>query len=177
MTRHPDPGALPAGFSRTRRLAELGLHSVPRGDLDEAAAVLGQFVGAAFAFVNLLGDDGQYFAGLYRAPRPDLPLLPRTMPLTHGFCPSLMARNGNALVLTDTHDHPRLRANPVVDELGARTYVGAPLFDPATGQTLATVCFIDTDPRPQETEHDLLRVIKTRRDHLNPRLFHPDLTP
>ncbi|EFG03931.1 GAF domain-containing protein (plasmid) [Streptomyces clavuligerus] len=166
----PGPPAVRAG-----RLAELGLDRRPRPDLDEAATALGRAADADYAMVNILTQDGQWFAGLYRAPRPHLPLIPRTMPLTDGFCPALTARGGLALVLTDVHDHPRLRSNAVVDQLGIRSYVGAPLIDPATGITLATLCFINTTALPQKTEHDQLHLIKTRRDELNPRLFHPAL--
>ncbi|MEV7284927.1 GAF domain-containing protein [Streptomyces sp. NPDC093252] len=172
----PDPGLLPApaasSTARAARLHELGLRREPRGDLDETVTRLGRAAGAAYAMVNLLMDDGQYFTGLYRADRPDLPLIPRTMPLTHGFCPALIPRNGLALVITDTHSHARFRSNAVVDILGVRTYVGAPFTDPESGQTLATICFIDTAARPQADADGLLGLIKSERDALAPTLLH-----
>ncbi|MFE4664612.1 GAF domain-containing protein [Streptomyces sp. NPDC056716] len=174
---HPAPGLLPApapsSAARAARLHELGLHEQPRGDLDEAVTKLGSTAGAAYAMVNLLMADGQYFSGLYRADRPDLPLIPRTMPLTHGFCPSLIAREGRALVITDTWAHPGFRSNPVVDLLGVRTYVGAPLVDPESGRTLATLCFIDTAPRPDADAYHYLALIKSESDDLAPFLFLP----
>ncbi|MGW6454693.1 GAF domain-containing protein [Streptomyces sp. NPDC055078] len=171
-TLRTGPAPSPADATvRERRLAELGLTRAARGDLDEAAAALGRDVGASYAMVNLLGEDGQFFTGLYRAPRGDLPLIGRTMRLTEGYCPSLLARRGNALVLTDVYDHPRFRSNLVVDQLGVGAYVGAPFVDPETGITLATVCFIDTVARPQDTEQELLHLIKSYRDALMPLLF------
>ncbi|MFJ4688279.1 GAF domain-containing protein [Streptomyces sp. NPDC088789] len=176
MTHPPASGQLAAPVSssvaRTARLHDLGLHKQPRADLDEVVTHLGRSAGAAYAMVNLLMEDGQYFAGLYRADRPELPLIPRTMPLDRGFCPSLIARGGRALVLTDTHSHPRFRSNPVVDILGVRTYVGAPLLD-STGSLLATICFIDTVPRPQTDAHGLLALIKSERDAMAPSLLLP----
>ncbi|MGW1976558.1 GAF domain-containing protein [Streptomyces sp. NPDC001889] len=164
------PPADPAAAARVRRLTELGLGPVPRADFDEAAAAFGRAVGAAGAFINLLGDR-QFFAGLYLAPRGDLPQIDRTMNLADGYCPALIPRNGKALVLTDVHDHPRFQSNRVVDQLGARSYVGAPFVDPVTGLTLATVCFIDVVPRPQSSEQDLLQLVKARRDALATQLF------
>jgi GAF domain-containing protein len=52
-----------------------------------------------------------------------------------------------ALVLDDVCDYPRFASNPVVDEIGIRSYLGAPLID-RTGATLGTVCVVDTEPRP-----------------------------
>lgn len=37
--------------------------------------------------------------------------------------------------------------NPVVDEIGVRSYLGAPLID-RTGIALGTVCVVDLEPRP-----------------------------
>jgi GAF domain-containing protein len=35
----------------------------------------------------------------------------------------------------------------VVDEIGIRSYLGAPLID-RTGTTLGTICVVDVEPRP-----------------------------
>jgi GAF domain-containing protein len=51
-----------------------------------------------------------------------------------------------ALVLEDVRDFPRFAGNPVVDEIGIRSYLGAPLVD-RTGMALGTVCVVDVEPR------------------------------
>ncbi len=51
-----------------------------------------------------------------------------------------------ALVLEDVLDYPRFAGNPVVDEFGIRSYLGAPLID-STGMVLGTVCVADLAPR------------------------------
>jgi GAF domain-containing protein len=51
------------------------------------------------------------------------------------------------LVLDDVCDYPRFAGNPVVDEFGIRSYLGAPLID-RTGTTLGTICIVDLEPRP-----------------------------
>jgi PAS domain-containing protein len=50
-----------------------------------------------------------------------------------------------ALVLDDVFAYPRFAGNPVVDELGVRSYLGAPLID-EDGVVLGTVCAVDPSP-------------------------------
>lgn len=63
----------------------------------------------------------------------------------HGYCPHVVARR-KALVLEDVCDYPRFAGNPVVDEIGIRSYLGAPLID-RTDTALGAVCVVDTVPR------------------------------
>jgi GAF domain-containing protein len=71
--------------------------------------------------------------------------LRRALPRDHGFCPHVVARR-KALVLEDVGDYPRFAGNPVVDEFGIRSYLGAPLID-STGMVLGTVSVTDVQPR------------------------------
>jgi GAF domain-containing protein len=70
----------------------------------------------------------------------------RHMTRDYGFCPHVVVRR-KALVLEDVRDYPRFAGNPVVDEFGIRSYLGAPLLD-RTGIALGTVCVTDVEPRP-----------------------------
>jgi GAF domain-containing protein len=105
--------------------------------------------------VNFVLDTHQYFAGLYEAPSAGTGTLEaaqaaaqgtvgRTMDLDHGFCPHVVDIK-HALVLDDVCAWPRFAGNPVVDELGMRSYIGAPVFDRA-GMVLGTVCAVSTRP-------------------------------
>nr|BFF22172.1 hypothetical protein GCM10025732_01370 [Glycomyces mayteni] len=67
----------------------------------------------------------------------------REMDRDHGYCPHVVVR-GKALVLGDVCDYPRFAGNPVVDKIGIRSYLGAPLIDD-DGNTLGTVCVVDTE--------------------------------
>lgn len=71
----------------------------------------------------------------------------RVMARDHGYCPHVVVRR-KALVLEDVCDYPRFAGNPVVDEIGIRSYMGAPLIDRQTGMALGTICVVDTDTRP-----------------------------
>jgi GAF domain-containing protein len=80
-----------------------------------------------------------------------------------------------ALALEDVNDYPRFAGNPVVDEFGIRSYLGAPLID-GTGLVLGTVSVADVTPRPWGRpgltaikEHAALLVVELEsRDGLAP---------
>lgn len=142
---------------RTARLRTLGLaNQQPDKEFDEFAATVAQVTKAPYAFVNLIGEWGQYFAGLY-TPRSSQtsalqeaevsvhPDMSREMDRAHGFCPHVVVRR-KALVLDDVCAYPRFAGNPIVDKLGIRSYMGAPVLD-QTGTALGTVCVVDAEPR------------------------------
>lgn len=152
--------------ARVARLRELGIGDSPLPAFDDFARKMARTTKTPYSMVNFVDERRQYFAGLYasapdRAPvefgpappsaRPD-----RTMARDHGYCPHVIARR-KALVLEDVCDYPRFAGNPVVDEIGIRSYLGAPLID-RTGMTLGTVCVVDIEPRPWG--HEGLRTIK-----------------
>jgi GAF domain-containing protein len=139
-----DPRLLPAADAQTAaqrvaRLRQLGLGTDPIPEFDDFARDLARDSGASYAFVNFVTDQ-QYLVGA--SARPDLGPPPRTVPLDRGFCPHVVDR-GLPLVLGDICAMPRFGTNPVVNEMHARSYVGAPLID-RTGTVLGTICVIDT---------------------------------
>ena len=173
---------------RVTRLREIGLGLGPdqefdafARDLAEAARSLTGARQAPFAFVNFI-TDRQHLSGLYVGAEEVVPVVEsggpveigREVPLDHGFCPHVVVRR-KALVLDDVCDYPRFAGNPVVDKLGIRTYLGAPLID-RTGTTLGTVCVIDREPRPwghpglnliKEKAADLMQWIHRREGSLD----------
>jgi GAF domain-containing protein len=144
---------------RVMRLHELGLGEGPDPEFDEFARKLAQTTGAPYAMVNFISETRQYFAGLYTpsgsqtgsdldsAAAAAATAEPgREMDRDHGYCPHVVVRR-KALVLEDVCDYPRFAGNPVVDEIGIRSYLGAPLID-HTGTALGTICVVDVEPRP-----------------------------
>jgi GAF domain-containing protein len=142
--------------SRVVRLRELGIGDAPVPEFDDFARKLAHITGAPYAMVNFLDEHRQYFAGLY-SPGADQAVelgpagqdtnsVGRVMAKDHGYCPHVIARR-KALVLEDVCDYPRFAGNPVVDEIGIRSYLGAPLID-RTGTALGTVCVVAQEPRP-----------------------------
>ena len=139
---------------RVMRLRELGLGEQPEPEFDEFARMLATSSNAPLAMVNFIDEERQYFAGLYgpaiiaggpgAVAAADDPA--RTMTKQQGWCPHVVVRR-LPLVLDDVCDYPRFAGNPVVDEFGIRSYLGAPLID-RTGTTLGTICIVDLEPRP-----------------------------
>ncbi|MFB7114883.1 GAF domain-containing protein [Streptomyces sp. NPDC056190] len=164
--------------ARTERLRQLGLGERPEPALDAYADRLAAFTRAPYAMVNFLDAEGQFFAGLHRPERDVLTVdtgadgdgsrreLGRRLARDHGFCPHVVVRR-KALVLEDVSDYPRFAGNPIVDEFGIRSYLGAPLID-STQMVLGTVCVVDVEPRPWGREG--LRTIKAAAAELAPRL-------
>ncbi|MGX4688517.1 GAF domain-containing protein [Streptomyces sp. JNUCC 63] len=166
--------------ARTRRLRGLGLGERAEPALDAFADRLAELTRAPYAMVNFLDEHGQFFAGLHRPERDVLTVdtaaegdgegtrreVGRHLARDHGFCPHVVARR-KALVLEDVCDYPRFAGNPVVDEFGIRSYLGAPLID-STQMVLGTVCVVDVEPRPWGREG--LRTIKAAAAELVPRL-------
>ncbi|MEV1081025.1 GAF domain-containing protein [Streptomyces sp. NPDC050211] len=146
----PEDKEAPARADRLRRLG-LGERTEPA--LDAFADGLAELTAAPYAMVNFIDENRQFFAGLH-LPAIDpfvkgdgtAPEFGRTLPRDHGFCPHVVVRR-KALVLEDVCDYPRFAGNPVVDEFGIRSYLGAPLID-RTGMVLGTICVIDVAPRP-----------------------------
>jgi len=142
--------------NRVVRLRELGIGEAPVPEFDDFARSLARITAAPYAMVNFIDENRQYFAGLY-APAADQAVeldpaaaagtsVGRVMARDHGYCPHVIVRR-KALVLEDVCDYPRFAGNPVVDEIGIRSYLGAPLID-RTGVALGTVCVVDQEPRP-----------------------------
>jgi GAF domain-containing protein len=131
--------------ARVRRLRELGIGERADPALDAFAGRIAELTGAPYAMVNFIDEERQFFAGLHTADGRALGAVGRYMARDHGYCPHVVVRR-KALVLEDVRDFPRFAGNPVVDEIGIRSYLGAPLVD-RTGMALGTVCVVDVEPR------------------------------
>ncbi|KWX01396.1 hypothetical protein LI90_2424 [Carbonactinospora thermoautotrophica] len=151
----------PYESQRTRRLRSLGLNDPsPDEAFDRFAHLAVSITNAPIALVNFVNDERQMFRGVY-VPPPDtvedpdghgwtdrgivFDLPAREMPLSHGFCPHVVAQRA-PLALDDVLAYPRFAGNPVVNELGVRAYLGVPLVDD-DGTVIGTVCALDREPR------------------------------
>lgn len=144
--------------ARVRRLRRLGLGERAEPVFDAFADRLAKVAAAPYSKVTFVGEEQQFFAGLHtpvRDARTDggataadggARPVDRRMGREYGFCPHVVVRR-KALVLEDVRDYPRFAGNPLVDEIGVRSYLGAPLID-STGIALGTICVEDVEPRP-----------------------------
>jgi signal transduction histidine kinase len=69
----------------------------------------------------------------------------RGTPISHSFCRHVVDLK-QPLVVPYAPDHPLVKDNPSIAELGVIAYLGAPIVDPS-GQLLGSFCVIDTVPR------------------------------
>jgi GAF domain-containing protein len=166
---------------RAARISALGLELGPDEFLDGFARELAggardfllDVIGedrttvAPVAFVNLI-TVSQFASGLSlegeAANSPDL----RFAPFDTGYCPHVITRK-LAMILDDVCDYPRFASNPIIDALGVRTYVGAPLIDDETGTPLGTVCVVDREAHPWG--RDGLEFIKGEANELMRRIY------
>ncbi|MEW2296344.1 GAF domain-containing protein [Streptomyces sp. NPDC006743] len=173
-----------AGEQRTNRLRILGLNTVEaEATFDRIARLAATFTQSPLAMVNFINDERQMFRGMYvpgGTPEDpvdvsgggipfDLSNLAREAPGDYGFCPHVVAQQSQ-LALDDVFDYPRFKGNPLVNDLGVRSYLGTPLRD-NTGVILGTVCVADFKPRAwdrqlklgmQELSETLLSEFKLR---------------
>ncbi|MEU0835320.1 GAF domain-containing protein [Streptomyces sp. NPDC056231] len=149
-----------AAEQRRLRLQILGLNTVEaEATFDRVARLAASFTQSPLAMVNFINDERQMFRGMYVPPASpddkantesrgivfDLSNLAREAPADYGFCPHVVAQ-GSQLALDDVFDYPRFRGNPLVNDMGVRSYLGTPLLD-NSGMILGTVCVADTVAR------------------------------
>ncbi|MBO8196313.1 GAF domain-containing protein [Streptomyces oryzae] len=163
--------------ARVARLKELGVGDAPAPEFDAFARELARVTDAPFAMVNFIDEERQFFSGLYdstmdpeRGPVDPNGGVGRVMARDHGFCVHVVARR-TALVLEDVRDFARFAVNPVVDEVGITSYLGAPLLDPS-GMALGTVCVVDQ--RPRQWGQQGLRTIKQMAQDLQQEILGRD---
>ncbi|MEU6858449.1 GAF domain-containing protein [Glycomyces sp. NPDC046736] len=143
LTVTPDD---PDGSRRAARLAALGALPEADPEYDDIAEQILQVTGATWAGVNFVGENqDQFFPGIAgpgtRSVDGADPEIGREMPGDHGYCVYVVARE-KAMALNNVMDYARFAGNPVVDALGIRAYIGAPLVD-TEGATVGTVWAID----------------------------------
>lgn len=69
----------------------------------------------------------------------------RETPLAYSFCKYVVA-DEKPMIITDARIHPRLHANPAVQEMEVIAYIGCPLVD-QDGRTVGSLCAMDSIPR------------------------------
>ena len=163
----PDDDRIP---ERMQRWHELGLAWEPVPEFDRLAKKIADEFSQPFAMINLVGND-QYFTGLYVRPGALVGQFPsmesdalRVMTRDTGFCPHVIDRR-LGMAIMDVYRWSRFSTNPVIDALGVRTYLGAPMVDaPRTGHSsgdpmlLGTVCTVGQ--RPHEWGEDAVDRLK-----------------
>lgn len=153
-----DPSA-PAGpvIVAAQRLAAVErtglLDAAPRDILDRLCRVATNALETPVALVSLVDADRQFFTSCIGLADPYATA--RQTALSHSFCQyAVISRR--PLVIGDAREHPVLKRNPAIEDLGVVAYAGVPLIDD-DGHALGTFCVIDHEPRSwKRTEIELL---------------------
>ncbi len=132
---------------RQRRLEALhrtALMDTPAEEaFDRLSRLATRVIGVPVGLVTLVDRDRQFFKSCVGLPAPWCDM--RQTPLTHSFCMHVVA-TGEPLIIEDARQHPVLRENLAVDQIGVVAYAGIPLTA-SEGETIGTFCVIDTRPR------------------------------
>lgn len=110
---------------------------------DRLARLAAHVLNAPVALVSLVDSDRQYFKSCLGLPEPWASQ--RQSPLSHSFCQHAVASR-EPLLVNDAREHPVLRDNLAIRDMGVIAYAGIPLID-ADGHALGTLCVIDSRPR------------------------------
>ena len=146
----------PGPVNEAKRLAALRRYDVldtaPDEAFDEVTRTASRLFRVPVALVSLVDETRQWFKSRVGV---DFTETPREQ----SFCAHALG-SGEILEIADATLDPRVAANPLVTGgPGIRFYAGAPLNTP-DGQTLGTLCLIDTRPRTlNAAEKDLLRLL------------------
>ena len=137
--------------ARLKALRRTGLlDATPDPSFDRHARLAAEVLNAPVALVSLVDEDRQLLKGCVGVDEPAAS--ERETPLSHSFCQHAVAQR-ETLVVNDAREHPVLKTNPAITELGTIAYAGVPLID-ADGQALGTLCVIDKQPR-QWSKHQV----------------------
>jgi GAF domain-containing protein len=140
--------------ARLRALGEAGLAAEPDPRMETIAERVRKRLGVPVSLVSLVRRDEQVFPGAAGLPEPWASI--RATPLSHSFCRHVVA-SAEPLVVTDAREHPLVRDNLAVRDLGVIAYAGMPLTD-EVGNVLGSLCAIDDRPREwTDGELDILR--------------------
>jgi signal transduction histidine kinase len=131
----------PARLEALRRL-EL-LDSPAEIDFDRISQLAARLLNVPVALLSLVDDHRQFFKsaiGLTGAVGDA-----RETPLTHSFCQHVVT-SGAPLVVEDAINHPVVRDNLAIPNLGVASYLGMPVRD-REGYVLGAFCIIDHKTR------------------------------
>lgn len=130
--------------ARLEALERTGLlDSLPEEAFDRLVRLAAHLVDAPVALLSLVDRDRQFFKSSVGLGEPWASQ--RETPLSHSFCQYTL--NGpEPLIIEDARQHPLVRDNLAIRDLGAIAYAGIPLVTP-DGHALGSFCVIDSEPR------------------------------
>ena len=139
-------GAIKAArnLDRLAVLRQLGLLDTPTNEnFDRLTRLASRITNSPISLVSLVDANRQFFKSQVGLPDPWATL--RETPLSHSFCMHVTAENA-PLIVEDARNHPVLKDNLAIPDLGVIGYLGIPITM-TDGTVLGSFCVIDTTPR------------------------------
>ncbi|MGI8509954.1 MAG: putative bifunctional diguanylate cyclase/phosphodiesterase, partial [Gemmatimonadaceae bacterium] len=130
----------PLRLDALRRTALLGTGAEPA--FDRLTRLATRLLGVPVALVSLVDTDRQFFKSCIGLPEPWAS--ERQTPLSHSFSHHTVAA-GAPFIVNDAREHPLVRDNLAIPDLGVIAYAGIPLVT-TDGHTLGSFCAIDSVP-------------------------------
>lgn len=104
---------------------------------DRLTRLASRTLGVPVSLISLVDDRRQFFKSKFG-------LGIEETPLSHSFCAHVVTQR-SPLVVVDASQHPLVRENPVIGELGVMAYAGIPIVT-SDDQTLGSFCAVDVQP-------------------------------
>jgi GAF domain len=129
---------------RLQALRDTGLLDSPPDDaFDRLTELVRRVLAVPVSLISLVDEDRQFFKSQAGLPEPWASR--RQTPLSHSFC-QFPVRSGEPLIVADAREHPELKDNLAVSDMGIIAYAGVPLITDE-GFALGSLCAIDSRPR------------------------------
>ncbi|MDQ2094861.1 HWE histidine kinase domain-containing protein [Rhodalgimonas zhirmunskyi] len=161
---HAGPGH-EAALKKASRLAELEatglMDSLPEEAYDRAVRLARKIVGSSVGILSLVDGERQFFKA--HEGLDDEMVEAGGTPLSHSFCQYVVSE-GVPLAVSDAREHPLLKDNGAVEDLGVVAYLGVPVRGPS-GEVLGSFCAIEDSPQDWTEDqlhalHDLAQMIE-----------------
>lgn len=119
------------------------LDTPPTKAFDRITDLVRRILAVPVSLISLIDADRQFFKSQCGLPEPWASR--RETPLTHSFC-KYAVQSRVPLIVSDAREHPVLKDNLAVPDLGVVAYAGVPLITDE-GHALGSLCAIDRNPR------------------------------
>ncbi len=119
------------------------LDTPPDKAFDDLTALVTRLLGTPVALVSLVDSDRQFFKSACGLKEPWASR--RQTRLSHSFCKHVVATK-ESLVVNNAPEHPLVRKNLAVRDLGVVAYLGIPLYSPDR-EAIGSLCAIDSKER------------------------------
>ncbi len=141
------------------------LDSPPEETFDRITASVARILNVPVAIVSLVDEQRQFFKSSHGLPEPWASK--RETPLSHSFCQYVVSCD-DPLEVVDAREHPVVKNNSAIADLGAIAYLGYPIL--AEGRfAVGALAAIDTKPRQwsqadRDTLNDFASILSSEID-------------